>query len=128
MALGAGSVTPLQMATAYSVFANGGYRLQPMLIQRVTDNKGRVLLETRPPELDESLRTLPARNAFVMGTLLQEVARSGTAARAQATAQAHRPLRQDRDHQRLDGRLVCRLSARNDGSGVDRLRQPAQAG
>jgi penicillin-binding protein 1A len=84
MALGAGSVTPMQMATAYSVFANGGYRLQPVLIQRVTDNKGRVLQETRPPALDESLRTLPARNAFVMGTLLQEVARSGTAARAQA--------------------------------------------
>jgi penicillin-binding protein 1A len=74
----------MQMATAYSVFANGGYRLQPVLIQRVTDNKGRVLQETRPPALDESLRTLPARNAFVMGTLLQEVARSGTAARAQA--------------------------------------------
>jgi penicillin-binding protein 1A len=84
MALGAGSVTPLQMATAYSVFANGGFRLPPMLIQRVTDNKGRVLLETRSPELDESLRALPARNAFVMGTLLQEVTRSGTAARAQA--------------------------------------------
>ena len=84
MALGAGSVTPMQMATAYSVFANGGFRVQPMLIQRVTDNKGRVLLETRPPELDESLRALPARNAFVIGTLLQEVARSGTAARAQA--------------------------------------------
>ncbi len=84
MALGAGSVTPLQMATAYSVFANGGFRPPPMLIQRVTDNKGRVLLQARPPELDESLRVLPARNAFVMGTLLQEVARSGTAARAQA--------------------------------------------
>ena len=48
MALGAGSVTPLQMATAYSVFANGGYRLQPQLIERVTDHKGRLLLEARP--------------------------------------------------------------------------------
>ena len=85
MALGAGSVTPLQMATAYSVFANGGHLLPPMLIQRVTDSKGKVLLQAQPPVLDESLRTLPARNAFVMSTLLQEVARSGTAARAQAT-------------------------------------------
>jgi len=85
MALGAGSVTPMQMATAYSVFANGGYRVQPMLIQRVTDQKGKVLLEAKPPVLDESQRTLPARNAFVMDTLLQEVARSGTAARAQGT-------------------------------------------
>jgi penicillin-binding protein 1A len=85
MALGAGSVTAMQMATAYSVFANGGYRVQPMLIQRITDNKGKLLQESKTPVLDESLRTLPARNAFVMSTLLQEVARSGTAARAQAT-------------------------------------------
>ena len=83
MALGAGSVTPLQMATAYSVFANGGYRVAPMLITRLTDSKGRVLQETRPPVLDESMRTLDARNAFVMTSLLQEVTRSGTAANAQ---------------------------------------------
>jgi penicillin-binding protein 1A len=85
MALGAGSVTPMQMATAYSVFANGGYRVAPMLISRITDNKGRVLQETPPTVLDESMRTLSARNAFVMDTLLQEITRSGTAARAQAT-------------------------------------------
>jgi penicillin-binding protein 1A len=85
MALGAGSVTPLQMATAYSVFANGGFLVPPMLISRVADSKGRVLLQARPPELTEDIRTLPARNAFVMSTLLQEVTRSGTAARAQGT-------------------------------------------
>lgn len=85
MALGAGSVTPLQMASAYSVFANGGFALQPQLIDKVTDQKGKLVLETRPPALDESMRTLPARNAFVMSTLLQEITRSGTAARAQAT-------------------------------------------
>ena len=89
MALGAGSVTPMQMVTAYSVFANGGYRLPPVLIDRVTDHKGKVLLQAKLPVLDESLRTLPARNAFVMSTLLQEVARSGTAAKAQA--QLRRP-------------------------------------
>ena len=84
MALGAGSVTPMQMATAYGVFANGGYRVLPMLISRITDSKGRVLQETAPPVLGESMRTLSARNAFVMDTLLQEITRSGTAARAQA--------------------------------------------
>jgi penicillin-binding protein 1A len=84
MALGAGSVTPLQMASAYSVFANGGYRLNPALISRVTDSKGRVLSVARPPVLDESVRTIDARNAFVMTSLLQEVTRSGTAAKAQA--------------------------------------------
>ena len=83
MALGAGSVTPLQMATAYSVFANGGYRIAPMLIARLTDSQGRLLVQAKAPALDESLRTLPARNAFVMNTLLQEITRSGTAANAQ---------------------------------------------
>jgi len=85
MALGAGSVTPMQMATAYSVFANGGYRVTPVLISRLTDAKGKLLLESKAPVLDESARTLDARNAFVMGSLLQEIARSGTAAKAQAT-------------------------------------------
>jgi penicillin-binding protein 1A len=85
MALGAGSVTPMQMVSAYSVFANGGFLVPPVLIERVTDNKGRVLQEHKPPQLDPSMRTLPARNAFVMSTLLQEVTRSGTGARAQAT-------------------------------------------
>ena len=84
MALGAGSVTPLQMASAYSVFANGGYRVNPMLISRITDTKGQVINEARVPVLDESMRTLDARNAFVMSSLLQEVTRSGTAAKAQA--------------------------------------------
>jgi penicillin-binding protein 1A len=84
MALGAGSVTPMQMATAYSVFANGGYLLPPLLIQRISDQKGKPLLEVSPPAPDPSLRTLPERNAFVMGTMLNEVARAGTAARAQA--------------------------------------------
>jgi penicillin-binding protein 1A len=84
MALGAGSVTPMQMVGAYSVFANGGYQVQPQLIQRVTDSKGKLLQESRPQPLDESMRTLDARNAFVMSTLMQEVTRSGTAARAQA--------------------------------------------
>ena len=84
MALGAGSVTPMQMATGYSVFANGGYRINPSLISKITDQRGKVLLETTPPALDESMRGIPARNAFIMDSLLQDVARSGTAAKAQA--------------------------------------------
>jgi penicillin-binding protein 1A len=85
MALGAGSVTPLQMASAYGVFANGGYLVAPRLIDRVIDSKGHVLQQAAPPVLDEAMRTLDARNAFVMTSLLQEVTRSGTAARAQAS-------------------------------------------
>ena len=85
MALGAGSVTPMQMATAYSVFANGGYRVNPYLITKITDQRGKVLLEVTPPALQESARGIDARNAFIMDSLLQEVARSGTAAKAQAS-------------------------------------------
>jgi penicillin-binding protein 1A len=84
-ALGAGSTTPMQMASAYAVFANGGFHVTPQLITRITDAKGRVLLESPPKPPDETQRTLSARNAFVMSTLLQEVTRSGTAARAQGT-------------------------------------------
>ena len=86
MALGAGSVTPMQMATGYSVFANGGYRVQPHLITRITDHKDRVLVDSPTPQQpEEAQRAIPARNAYVMTSLLQEVTRSGTAARAQAT-------------------------------------------
>ena len=85
MALGAGSVTPLQMATAYSVFANGGYRVNPWLIAKVTDHKGRVISETTPPVTTEQPRAIDARNAFIMNSLLQEVTMRGTAARAYAT-------------------------------------------
>jgi len=85
MALGAGSVTPLQMATGYSVFANGGFRINPYLITKVTDAMGKVLSDYTPIEQEESVRAISARNAFVMSSLLQEVTRSGTAAKAQST-------------------------------------------
>lgn len=83
MALGAGSVTPLQMASAYAVFANGGHLLAPRLIDRITDPQGHTLVETAPPVLGEMTRTVSDRNAFVMSSLLQEVTLSGTAAAAQ---------------------------------------------
>jgi penicillin-binding protein 1A len=84
MALGAGSVTPMQMATAYSVFANGGYRVNPWLVSNISEQRGKMLLDIKSPTLDESQRAIDARNAFMMTSLLQEVTRSGTAARAQA--------------------------------------------
>ena len=85
MALGAGSVTPMQMGAAYSVFANGGYRINPWLISRVSEQRGRVLVDTPAVPLSEENRAIDARNAFLMTSLLQEVTRAGTAARAQAT-------------------------------------------
>ncbi|CAG9186605.1 penicillin-binding protein 1A [Cupriavidus pampae] len=80
MALGAGNVTPLQMAGAYSVFANGGYRVNPYLIQRVVDSRGKVLSETQPQRAgQDAVRVLDARTAFIADSMLREVVRSGTA-------------------------------------------------
>ncbi len=84
MALGAGSVTPMQVALGYSVFANGGYLVKPYLITKVTDPLGKVLSAYTPIELDERSRAIEPRNAFLISHLLQEVTRSGTAMRAQA--------------------------------------------
>jgi penicillin-binding protein 1A len=85
MALGAGSVTPLQMASAYSVFANGGYRVDPFLINKMTDSKGTVMFEAKPTHAGQDApRVLDARTAFVMDSMLQEVTKSGTAASARA--------------------------------------------
>jgi penicillin-binding protein 1A len=85
MALGAGSVTPLQLASGYGVFANGGYLVTPRLIERVSDYRGQVMQQAPVRQPDEAMRVIDARNAFVMSDLLQEVTRSGTAAKAQAT-------------------------------------------
>jgi penicillin-binding protein 1A len=84
MALGAGSVTPMQMVSAYAVFANGGLRVNPYLITQITDQQDRLLVQPPPPSPEDTQRAIEPRNAFVMSSLLQEVTRSGTAARAQA--------------------------------------------
>lgn len=85
MALGAGSVTPMLMAQGYGVFANGGHLLGPRLIAKLTDNKGRLLYEAPALSAEDLPQVIEPRNAFMMSSLLQEVTRSGTAARAQAT-------------------------------------------
>lgn len=83
LALGTGSVTPLQMAEAYSVFANGGFQISPYLIQKVMDTRGNVLFEAKPVVTgQESARVLDARNAFVTDSMLHEVTASGTGAAA----------------------------------------------
>jgi penicillin-binding protein 1A len=88
LALGTGSVTPLQMAQGYAVFANGGHRVTPVLIEKILDAKGQVLFEAPPPEpLSEANRVVPARNVFLVNTLMRDVTLRGTAAKAQAQLQ-----------------------------------------
>jgi penicillin-binding protein 1A len=83
MGLGAGSVTPMQMASAYAVFANGGFRIDPYFIDRITDARGNTLY-TRPelPEGDARQVAIDPRNAFIMTSMLRDVVTRGTATRA----------------------------------------------
>jgi penicillin-binding protein 1A len=83
LALGAGAVTPLQMARGYAVFANGGYLVQPYYIHKIVDDRGNPLGVARPQHAgDEALRVIDRRNAFIMDSMMQDVTRYGTAASA----------------------------------------------
>jgi penicillin-binding protein 1A len=85
LALGVGSVTPWQMVGAYSVFANGGYKINPYLITKVTDSDGKILSQAVPDKAgDPANRIIDERNAFLMDSMLKDVVRYGTAAKAMA--------------------------------------------
>ncbi|MBL0087016.1 MAG: PBP1A family penicillin-binding protein [Ideonella sp.] len=84
LALGAGSTTPLQMAQAYAVLANGGQRVTPVVIERITDAKGQVLFEVPAASAAVAEPVIPARNLFITNSMLGDVTRIGTAAKAQA--------------------------------------------
>ncbi|MDS1139601.1 PBP1A family penicillin-binding protein [Pusillimonas sp. SM2304] len=90
LALGAGSVTPLQLAGAYSVFANGGYRVPPYLIDHVTDSSGKVIMQAKPVVAgDAAARAIDPRTVYVMNDMMRGVATYGTGARV------HRELKRD---------------------------------
>ncbi|NNG25493.1 penicillin-binding protein 1A [Telluria aromaticivorans] len=80
LALGTGAVTPLQMAGAYAVFANGGYRVKPYLISQIRDGNGSIILENKPAAKQDGDRVLDARNAFILDSMLRDVTRYGTGA------------------------------------------------
>ena len=83
MALGAGSANPLQMAGAYSVFANNGYKVRPYFIERVLDARGNIVSQAKPVIAGESAeQTLDPRNVFIMNTLMRDVVKVGTATKA----------------------------------------------
>jgi len=83
LALGAGAATPLQMAGAYAVFANGGYKISPYIISKITDTQGKILAQARPDRAGvEENRVIDERNAFLMDSMLKDVVKFGTATRA----------------------------------------------
>ena len=83
MALGAGSVTPMQLLAGYSIFANGGFRITPYFIRRIEDDKGNILNQAEPVVAGENAeQVIDVRNAFTMVSMMQDVVRHGTAMRA----------------------------------------------
>jgi len=83
MALGAGSVTPMQMLAGYSVFANGGFLVAPYFIQRIEDAQGNVLSKASPEVAGVSAKqVIDVRNAYTMVSMLQDVVKHGTGIRA----------------------------------------------
>ena len=85
MALGAGNTTPWVMATGYAVFANGGYRITPHLISKITDSRGNLVQETHYPQAGQDApRVIDARNAFLMTSIMQDVVAKGTATKAKS--------------------------------------------
>ena len=84
LALGAGAVTPLQMAAAYATFANGGFQIKPYLITKISDANGVVLQQTEVPKSgQDSARIISEGNAFMIDSLLKNVIKNGSAAKAQ---------------------------------------------
>ncbi|MEQ6340873.1 MAG: penicillin-binding protein 1A [Gammaproteobacteria bacterium] len=89
LALGSMSVTPLDLARAYTVFANGGYRVQPYYIERIEDINGAVLMQAKPARVCPTCtdataapRVISAQNVYLMTSMMQDVIRRGTAKRA----------------------------------------------
>lgn len=84
LALGSGSVTPWQMASAYAVFANGGYRIRPYIVKEMLDSSGKVLARVDPTVAgsDGSERVLDPRNVFLTDLMMKDVVRRGTGGKA----------------------------------------------
>ncbi|MDR2880917.1 MAG: PBP1A family penicillin-binding protein, partial [Azoarcus sp.] len=83
MALGAGSATPWEMAGAYAVFANTGYRINPFVVREIRDANDNTLARFDPQEAGkDAARVIDARNAWIMDSMLRDVVQRGTGSRA----------------------------------------------
>ena len=112
LAIGGGTmaVTPISMARGYAMLANGGYAIEPHIVDRMTTQTGELVLELRYPEVcedcgpstgadtaddggggddgareigpDPALQVIDGRNTFIMHSMLQDVIRRGTGRRA----------------------------------------------
>ena len=136
--------TLLELATAYAMLVNGGKQIEPALIERIQDRHGRPSCARDPRRCDgcqrrrlgrpaaagaarhRASRSSIPRNAYQMVSMLEGVVERGTGQGRAGDRQAAR--RQDRHHQRQQGRLVRRLLARSGGRRLRRLRPAASHG
>ena len=85
IALGTGETTPLRIAEAYSVFANGGYKISAYVIDKIYDSQGRLKAQMQPLVAGENApQVIDPRNAYIMYKIMQDVVRAGTARGATA--------------------------------------------
>lgn len=106
LALGTAGLTPLEVATGWAAFANGGYKIQPYLIEQIEDRHGKVLFTANPARVPQqaaarsgtSTENVPdteseqpiaeqiidPRTAYIMTSILQDVIKRGTGRRALA--------------------------------------------
>ncbi|MDD2759874.1 MAG: PBP1A family penicillin-binding protein [Methylomonas sp.] len=94
LALGSGNAPPLKMASAYAVFANGGFQIKPYLIERIEDHAGKLIFQANPesacPDCQQSEtplktpapRVISEQIHFLMNSLLRDVIQNGTATQA----------------------------------------------
>ena len=102
LALGSGSASPWDMARAYSSLANGGYRIEPYIIQRIEDANGTIIMQAQPDTVCETClnnetfqeedivqygfsparRIMTPQNNYIMNSLLRDVVRYGTGRKA----------------------------------------------
>lgn len=96
LALGSLSISPMDLTAAYAVFANGGFKVEPYLIDHITDMDGKILLQAKPSiacadcdpsKVDPSTmapRVLPADITYLMNSALRDVIQHGTARAARS--------------------------------------------
>ncbi|GAB4393154.1 MAG: penicillin-binding protein 1A [Gammaproteobacteria bacterium] len=103
LALGSATVTPLQLVTGYSTFANGGYKISPFTIDRISNAVGKTIYLANPPiacstckesngdnsipEEQQAPAIITPQNAYLMSILLNDVIQHGT---GHAAKQLHR--------------------------------------
>ena len=91
LALGSADFTPLELTTGWATFANGGFKIEPYLIEHIFDRNGELVSSTSPlvtPTAETTLNSQPAtqiidaRTAFIMTDILKDVIQRGTGSRA----------------------------------------------